>query len=100
VTYRAHIKNGVAVLDSPLNLPDGTPVQVLVEQGTGSEFWQNRTIEELAREQGIDRPQNLAELHLDWPADESVDDFLALVREVRQGWTQSFSTNDSRDDTK
>jgi hypothetical protein len=32
MTYRRHIKNGVAVLDEPAALPDGTRVRVQVEQ--------------------------------------------------------------------
>ncbi len=29
MTYRGHIKNGVAVLDEPGDLPEGTPVVIL-----------------------------------------------------------------------
>jgi hypothetical protein len=83
MTLRGHIKNGVAVLDSPVKLPDGTKVTVQVE-GVESDFWKNKSLDELAREQGINSPQNLADLRFDWPADESIDEFLALVREVRR----------------
>ena len=82
MTYRGQIKNGVAILDSPVTLPDGTRVRVEIEQ-TPSDFWENKTIDDLAREQGIDHPQKLADLRFDWPGDESIDDFLNLVREVR-----------------
>ena len=82
MTYNAHIKNGVAVLDTPVNLPDGTPVRV--EVAVGSETWQAKTLEQLAREQGVEPIKNLNELSIDWPQDESVDEFLALVREVRR----------------
>jgi len=30
MTYRGHIKSGVAVLDERVNLPDGTPVRIIV----------------------------------------------------------------------
>jgi hypothetical protein len=82
MTYRGHIKNGVAVLDAPVTLPDGTRVRVEVEPA-GSEFWSGKTVEELAREQGVQPIKNLADLAMDWPEEESVDEFLALVREVR-----------------
>lgn len=82
MTYRGQIKNGVAVLDSPAGLADGTRVRVEVEPA-GSDFWNGKTVEELAQEQGIHPINNLADLAIDWPKDESVDEFIALVREVR-----------------
>jgi hypothetical protein len=83
MTYNGHIKNGVAVLDSPITLPDGTRVRVEVEPAAGSDFWAGKTVEELAREQGTQPINNLAALAIDWPKDDSVDEFLSLVREVR-----------------
>jgi hypothetical protein len=82
MTYHGRIKNGVAVLDTPVTLPDGTRVRVEVEPAS-SEFWSGKTVEELAREQGVQPIDNLADLAIDWPAEESLDEFLALVREVR-----------------
>ena len=82
MTYHGRIKNGVAVLDPPVTLPDGTRVRVEVEPA-GSEFWNGKTVEELAREHGVQPINNLADLAIDWPQEESVDEFLALVREVR-----------------
>jgi hypothetical protein len=83
MTYRGQIKNGVGVLDVPVALPDGTRVRVEVEPAS-SEFWSGKTVEELAREQGVQPIKNLADLAMDWPKEESVEEFLALVREVRQ----------------
>lgn len=82
MTYRGYIKNGVAVLDAPLNLPDGTPVEVQVRR-VDADFWQNKTIEELAREQGVKPARTLDDLAGDWPPEDSIDEFLAMVREVR-----------------
>lgn len=82
MTYRGQIKNGVAVLDSPVALPDGTRVRVEVETAQ-SEFKMGKSVEELAREQGVKPVSDLSKLTIAWPADESLDDFLALVREVR-----------------
>jgi hypothetical protein len=79
MTYRGHIKNGVAVLEPPADLPDGTPVRVQVDP-LASEFWQNKSAEELAREQGVEPCADLADLAGDWPEGESVDEFLALIR--------------------
>jgi hypothetical protein len=82
MTYRGHIRNGVAVLDEPAQLPDGTVVRVEVER-INSEFWQNKSIEELAREQGVNPCTDPGDLTGDWPPDESVDDFLALIKRSR-----------------
>jgi hypothetical protein len=82
MTYHGHIKNGVAVLDTPVLLPDGTRVRVEVEPAN-SDFWGGKSVEELAIEQGIKPIGNLASLAIDWPEEESIDEVLALVREVR-----------------
>ncbi len=82
MTYLGHIKNGVAVLDTPITLPDGTPVRVEVSPGN-SEFWRGKSVDELAREQGVHPIKSLSELAIDWPKEDSVDEFLSLIREVR-----------------
>lgn len=82
MTYRGHIKNGVALLDERVNLPDGTPVLVEVEP-IDRDFWRNASAQELAREQGVNPCVNPANLAGDWPEDESLDDFLALIRRSR-----------------
>jgi hypothetical protein len=82
MTYRGRIKNGVAVLDAPAALPDGTRVRVEVE-GAGSDFWEGKSVEELAHEQGVQPIHNPADLAMDWPEEESVDELMALVCEVR-----------------
>jgi len=82
ITYRGSIKDGVAVLDSAVTLPDGTRVRVEVEPADNA-FWSGKSVDELAREQGIQPPCNSANLAIDWPKEESVDEFLTLVREVR-----------------
>lgn len=48
-------------------------------------FWENLSLDELARRQGGEPVTNLDALAGDWPEDESVDDFLAMVRQVRGG---------------
>ena len=82
MVYRGHIKNGVAVLDGAVALPDGTPVRVEVESGT-SDFWARQTVDDLAQEQGVVGIQNANELAGDWPSEDSIDEFLSLIRGVR-----------------
>lgn len=81
--YRGHIKNGVAVLDEPAHLPDGTSVRIEVEP-VDSDFWKGKSVEELAREQGVKPCTDPADLAVGWPEEDSVDDFLAFIREVRR----------------
>lgn len=83
MTYRGHIKNGVAVLDPGVALPDGMPVRVQIELDD-SQFRLGKSLDELAREQGVRPIGSPAELAIDWPHEESLDDLAALVREVRR----------------
>ncbi|MFI5379239.1 MAG: hypothetical protein ACHRHE_08080 [Tepidisphaerales bacterium] len=83
MTFRGHIRNGVAVLDDPVHLPEGTAVQVEAEPVV-SDFWSNKTIEELAREQGVKPIRSLDDLAGDWPAEDSIDEFLAFIRAARR----------------
>jgi hypothetical protein len=48
-------------------------------------FWEKLSLDELARRQGVGPVTDLDALAGDWPEGESVDDFLAMVREVRGG---------------
>ncbi|MGA2233517.1 MAG: hypothetical protein ABSH22_21640 [Tepidisphaeraceae bacterium] len=82
MAYRGRVKNGVVVLDSPVALPDGTRVRVEVETAQ-PDFRIGKSVEELAREQGVKPVSDLSKLTIAWPEDESVNEFLALVREVR-----------------
>jgi plasmid stability protein len=46
-------------------------------------FWEGVTIEQLAEAQQVRPALSPQELAGDWPEDESLDDFLAYVREAR-----------------
>lgn len=83
MTYRGHIRNGVAVLDTPVTLPDGTPVRIEVDRAA-SDFWNGKTVEELAREQGVQPIKSVDELRGEWPEEDSIDEFLGFLREVRR----------------
>jgi hypothetical protein len=80
--YRGRMMKGVAVLDVPANLPDGTPVKIDVAE-QASESWQNTDIEALISKQRVDVVRSLEELAGDWPAEDSVEELIALVREAR-----------------
>jgi hypothetical protein len=83
MTYRGHIKNGTVVLDAPVALPEGAVVRVEVELAA-SEFWTNKTVDQLACELGVKPIQSIDELKGDRPKDESIDEFIASVREGRR----------------
>jgi hypothetical protein len=82
MTYRGHIKNGVAVLEGAVALPDGTPVRVEVDR-LDADFWAGKSAEQLAREQGVAPCDDPHDLTGDWPINESIDDFLSLIRRSR-----------------
>ncbi len=82
MTLSGQMQNGVAVPDAHVEIPDGTPVQIEVLPAARS-FWRNKTVAELAKEQGVGPISNIEELAGDWPPDESIDDFLNLIREIR-----------------
>ena len=81
--YKGHIQNGVAVPDESVSLPDGTPVRIEIDPVDG-DFGADRTIADLAREQGTKPIDDLGELAMDWPEGDSLDDLIALVREARR----------------
>jgi hypothetical protein len=82
LTYRGHIKNGVAVLDEPAHLPDGTPVVIQAMNTFG--FSENLSVPELADRQRVRPVENLDDLVGDWPPEDRLDDFLSAVREARR----------------
>lgn len=83
MAFRGRIQNGVAVFDAPVDIPDGTPVRISVVLNDSS-FWETKSIEQLAEEQGVKPIGDISELAGDWPPDESLDEFLAFLREVRR----------------
>ncbi|HEV2948865.1 MAG TPA: hypothetical protein VGX70_15945 [Gemmataceae bacterium] len=49
------------------------------------DFWRTKTIEQLAKEQGVKPIENPDDLLGDfWPEDESIDDFLLWLRRLRR----------------
>lgn len=82
ITYRGHIKNGVAVLDEAADLPDGTPVVIQPVGSVG--FHENLSLAQLAERQQVRPVVQPADLAGDWPAGDSLDEFFAAVREGRR----------------
>lgn len=83
MSMRARMVNGVAVPELPGAIPDGTLVRIEVDNASG-DFWKNHTLEDLAREQGVGPIKSADELAGDWPEEDSIDEFLQLIREVRR----------------
>ena len=83
MTIIGHIQNGVAVPDTPVDVPDGTPVHIHILPRGGT-FWENKTLEQLVKEQGVKPIEDANELVGDWPPEDSIDDFLAFLREIRK----------------
>jgi hypothetical protein len=49
-----------------------------------SSFWHQKSIDDLACEQGIQPIRSLDELAGDWPDEDSLHEFLGLLREIRR----------------
>jgi hypothetical protein len=83
MTYFGYVQNGVVVFEPPVSVADGTRVQIAVPAGA-PDFWNGRSIEQLAIAQGIGTQPSGSGFAAEWTDDDNVDDFLALVREVRR----------------
>lgn len=83
MSFQGHVVKGLVVLDSPLPLPDGTPVRVEPIAQIG--FWESVSLPDLAASQGVVAPRSVDELLSGWPADECDDDFEIALRGWRNG---------------
>lgn len=83
MTLLGKIHQGQIELLEPIELPDGTTVQLQV-QAMSSPFWNTASIDELTQQQQVAVTANLDTLRGDWPDTDSIDDFLSSVREVRR----------------
>jgi hypothetical protein len=83
MTMTGRISRGNIELSEPVKLPEGTEVRVEVTP-IDSDFWKGKSVEELATEQGVGPIGRLEDLAIDWPEEDSVEEFLALIREVRR----------------
>ena len=87
-------ENGVLKPEGAVDLPEGARGTARIRSSdqapSGADpqppaSWRNKTIEELAAEQGVPTRVSPCDLRGDWPADESIDEFLAEVRKGRRG---------------
>lgn len=74
MTYRGHVKNGVVVLEPPVDLPDGAEVEVRLlarrdepeahqrHESVERPAWAKKALE-LSRRMPRDLPEDLAEQH-------------------------------------
>ncbi len=83
MTYRGIVTNGVVVLDGPKPV-NGTIVEV--SPVAADEFWQSRTLEELAQSQGVRPLKDVREIFGTWPG-EADDGFEAAIDELRHPGT-------------
>jgi hypothetical protein len=83
MTVTGKINHGRIELSQPVGLPDGTEVQVDVRL-IGSDFSQNLSADELARRQQVQPVKSLDDLAGDWPAEDSLDEFLDSIRKARR----------------
>ncbi len=82
MTYRGHIKNGVAVLEGCADLPEGTAV--VIQPAATFGFSENLSIAQLMARQQVSPVSGASDLAGDWPSEDSLDEFLAAVREDRR----------------
>ena len=81
MTLRGHIKRGAVVLDKPVALPDGTPVEVRTLEPALPP--QESNIDALARQQGVPGPASFDKLLGGWPEGEEADGFEDAVARWR-----------------
>ena len=91
--FRGIFDHGVIRPTEPVALPEGTEVEcrrVSAPNGThtggggADRFWAAKSVEELAHEQRTLPGTSASDLRGDWPAEESIDDFLDAVRKERR----------------
>jgi hypothetical protein len=81
---QGRVEKGMVVLDQPLPLPDGTPVQVKPIAAPHASFWESYSLDDLARQQGISAAGTIEDLLRGWPADDQDDDFEEAFRRWRE----------------
>jgi len=82
LTLMGTIEHGRIVLAQPLDMPDGTSVEVrLLPLMPG--FWTGLSLAELAQQQPVTASASPSDLIGNWPDTDSVDDLIEFVREGR-----------------
>jgi hypothetical protein len=84
MSYQGHVENGVVVFDEPAQLAEGTAVRVEPVVAATLDFWQPRSLDQLAMSQGVSAPCSFDDLVGGWPEDELDDGFEDVVTQWRQ----------------
>lgn len=92
--FRGVFENGVIRPSEPTSLPDGTVVEfhamapdrvaqdrALCESDANARS--NKTVEQIAQEQGVGPLRDIAELRGDWPEEDDIDEFFRWLRQSR-----------------
>ena len=80
---QGHTKDGLIIPDKPLNLPNGVLVRIETDN-IKSDFWENKSIDDLEREQGVKPIVPVEQLSGSCPPDDDIDEFLTWLREARK----------------
>ncbi len=83
MSFLGHIEKGMVVFNEPVPLPDGTDVRVEPIADAASDFWRSRSLDDLARQQGVGALTSLDDAQGGWPDDELNDGFEAAVARWR-----------------
>lgn len=82
MTMTGTIRDGRIILAQPLDMPDGTNVEIWLHPLPAG-FWNDSSLAELANQQHVPALTSTRDLSGDWPDTDSIDDFIAAVYEGR-----------------
>ncbi len=82
MTTTGTVEHGRIILARPLDMPDGTSVEIWLHPLPVG-FWSSSSLAELAHQQEVPALSSAIELAGDWPDSDSVDDLIAAVHEGR-----------------
>jgi hypothetical protein len=90
MSFKGYVDKGWIRPAEPINLPDGTPVTFTRAKSSSRRGqpsfrnWKSKSLRTLMKEQGVGPLKSLKQLAGDWPAHESLDEFLAFIRKGRR----------------
>ncbi len=86
--FRGIFEDGVVRPTEPVSLPEGSAVDCRAADASAGTapngFWNGQSLEALAISQGVRPLRTIKDVQGEWPADESVDDFIKSVRSGRR----------------
>lgn len=86
--FQGVFDGGVVRPTEPVELPPGTPVEFhCIDSRRAAvpshEFWNGGDLSHVTKNASANHPRSVADLRGDWPADDSLDEFLAELRRMR-----------------